>query len=1118
MGKWNTLLWAASSSAVSELDKQPQLVTSTQLASGGFVLVYRVQTSNNALFAEIYDTHGVKTGQTSIFATNAAAPDIIAKSSGGFVIAWISGPVFSPSSSVVAQSFTAHGSADGAVSTIGTGLSSRNASVDAPSLSETSNGNLVISWSLSNGINAREIDVRTLDAHANAISPVSAISPNAFGSGTDTLALSDGQVLIQYTYGPGFAPGASGPSGTRVALYSVDGSITNTNFIDIPATSGALTGSGHLTRLTSGNILVTWNETITVNNVFTSTARGQLFDPSGAALSMGFTISGQIVQSITALGNGGFAVGYVATEAQHSDAVAQIYDGNAVAVGQAFIVSNPNALNAQSPVLTGFGSNDLAIGWTYQASTFGAQDSSLRIYNNAIVGTALDEALSGTSDDDFLVGLDGNDTLLGLAGNDNLDGGAGDDTLNGGVGNDLLLGGLGNDRLDDLDNGSDTLRGEDGNDFITVTHGVGTSAEQIRVEGGIGDDTLVYQNATISSLSADMGDGADLVRLVSVAGSAVITLGAGADILELDSQLGAGLEGTIRVSDFAAGDRVEWSAFLVNSLTGWNSTSNPFATGFLRLAQQGANVIIEMDRDGGGDDYAPLLTFQNRSATSLTAQNLGGYAPGAPVYVGTDGADVVNGTSGDDLVLGRGGNDVLNGLTGNDRLEGGDGADTLVGGLGYDTMLGGLGSDSYEVTEVGDIVFEVAGQGLDQVFAYVDFTLADDVENLIMAYGNQIYGYGNASDNFIVGNAQANVIEGRGGNDRLEGGAGNDFLDGGAGNDVLIGGAGFDLMVGGNGSDSYDVDNINDMVVEQAGEGAADSVFATADYTLSAEVEILVMSAGSQAYGLGNASDNLIVGNAQANVIEGRDGNDLIEGGAGNDTLDGGDGDDSFDGGSGNDVLLGGTGADLLVGGTGSDIYEVDGAGDVVFEQAGAGTADNVYAYVDFTLPTNVENLIMRYGNQSFGTSNAGDNIIIGNGQGNVIEGGAGYDTLTGGTGTDLFIIRPGFGVDVITDFQAGAGSEDAVLFSSSLFPNFNQVMANSAQVGADTWIGDGLGNTVVLVGVQQSALHANDFGFIQPNAAQVGADTRIDDVSVKAGWLADVQKSALHIDDFGFI
>jgi hypothetical protein len=39
--------------------------------------------------------------------------------------------------------------------------------------------------------------------------------------------------------------------------------------------------------------------------------------------------------------------------------------------------------------------------------------------------------------------------------------------------------------------------------------------------------------------------------------------------------------------------------------------------------------------------------------------------------------------------------------------------------------------------------------------------------------------------------------------------------------------------------------------------------------------------------------------------------------------------------------------------------------------------------------------------------------------------------------------------------------------------------MNNSAQVGADTWIGDGLGNTVVLQNVLRSSLHPDDFGFI---------------------------------------
>jgi hypothetical protein len=69
--------------------------------------------------------------------------------------------------------------------------------------------------------------------------------------------------------------------------------------------------------------------------------------------------------------------------------------------------------------------------------------------------------------------------------------------------------------------------------------------------------------------------------------------------------------------------------------------------------------------------------------------------------------------------------------------------------------------------------------------------------------------------------------------------------------------------------------------------------------------------------------------------------------------------------------------------------------------------------------------------------------------------------------------------VDVITDFVAGQGTDDAIYFSRQLFSSFQQVLNNAAQVGQDTWIGDGLGNTVVLQNVGLSSLHPDDFGFI---------------------------------------
>lgn len=220
----------------------------------------------------------------------------------------------------------------------------------------------------------------------------------------------------------------------------------------------------------------------------------------------------------------------------------------------------------------------------------------------------------------------------------------------------------------------------------------------------------------------------------------------------------------------------------------------------------------------------------------------------------------------------------------------------------------------------------------------------------------------------------------------------------------------------------------------------------------------------------------IAVGATVENAVGGA-GADLLIGNSGGNWLTGGAGADVLAGLAGSDVLLGGLGADIMVGGDGSDFYEVDNVGDTVYETPSADY-DTVYAYVNYALPDNAENLVMLYGNQTYGFGNSGNNYIVGNAQANVIQGGAGYDILTGGGGSDLFIVNPGWGVDVITDFVAGAGTEDAVIFSSALFQTFAQVFAASAQVGADTWIGDGAGNTVVLQNVNRGTLSADDFGF----------------------------------------
>jgi serralysin len=172
-----------------------------------------------------------------------------------------------------------------------------------------------------------------------------------------------------------------------------------------------------------------------------------------------------------------------------------------------------------------------------------------------------------------------------------------------------------------------------------------------------------------------------------------------------------------------------------------------------------------------------------------------------------------------------------------------------------------------------------------------------------------------------------------------------------------------------------------------------------------------------------------------------------------------------------------------MIGGTGDDTYVVDNTGDRVVENPGEGI-DTVRATISITLGDNVENLTLLGSGNYRGTGNAGDNVITGNAGSNVLSGaggndtligGAGNDSLSGGTGNDTFVFAAGFGKDTITGFSPGS---DVVQFSSSVFADFEHLLASSAQVGADVVITVDAADSLTLKSVALLGLHAGDFFF----------------------------------------
>ncbi|HVM38653.1 MAG TPA: M10 family metallopeptidase C-terminal domain-containing protein [Sphingomicrobium sp.] len=288
---------------------------------------------------------------------------------------------------------------------------------------------------------------------------------------------------------------------------------------------------------------------------------------------------------------------------------------------------------------------------------------------NEIIGTASADSLTGTSGPDHIRGLGGDDILKGGAGDDVLEGGAGNDQLDGELGSDLLLGGDGNDSLRDTAGGNDILRGEAGNDYLYVERYSSTKsnvvldggsgddfirfygfrASDAEVLGGTGRDDILVSGANVALInggddndridvrssnraSIDGGSGNDHVILGMTQGVYTVTLGAGADILELSSATSINSLVTVTVTDFETGsarDNLSFLNYIRGVLTNWDQSTNPFVSGHLRLVQSGSSTLLQVDRDGAEANFAfvTVITFQNSLASSFTASNLSGYAP-----------------------------------------------------------------------------------------------------------------------------------------------------------------------------------------------------------------------------------------------------------------------------------------------------------------------------------------------------------------------------------------------------------------------------------------------------------------------------------------------------------
>ncbi|WP_208107714.1 calcium-binding protein [Thiopseudomonas denitrificans] len=418
-----------------------------------------------------------------------------------------------------------------------------------------------------------------------------------------------------------------------------------------------------------------------------------------------------------------------------------------------------------------------------------------------------------------------NNIIIGNDGNNVLDGGAGNDQLFGGKGNDTLIGGAGNDRLDGGE-GADLMMGGTGNDTYVVDHVDDVVVEHEGEGIDLVESSITYQltdhveNLTLTGTADIDGTGNELDNIIrGNSGDNILDGGDG------DDQLYGGA-GNDTLIGGAGND-------LLDGGTGADTMMGG-AGDDVYIVDNVNDVVIEHADEGvdlvqASVDYTLTDHVENLTLT---------------------GSGHIRGTGNelDNIITGNSGNNILEGGAGNDTLIGGAGNDLLDGGTGADIMRGGMGNDTYIVDDVGDQVIELAGQGTDLVMASIDYTLTANVENLTLTGEEDLQGTGNELNNIIIGNDGSNV------------------LDGGLGADTLIGGLGDDI---------YFVDNIYDVVIENADEGI-DTVISTVSYQLSDYVENLTLSGSDNINGTGNELDNIIVGNSGDNTLDGGAGNDTF--------------------------------------------------------------------------------------------------------------------------------------------------------------------------------------------------------------------------------------------------
>lgn len=197
--------------------------------------------------------------------------------------------------------------------------------------------------------------------------------------------------------------------------------------------------------------------------------------------------------------------------------------------------------------------------------------------------------------------------------------------------------------------------------------------------------------------------------------------------------------------------------------------------GFAAIRTDAENMLIHIE-DGG-------------SVVGSAGIYSEGFEPSSRLDIIVEGTLEATGVDGYAIQTADSKETVINTGTITGKIYLGSGEDTFDnrGGTVTEGIEGGAGDDTLIVDDADTMLIENGGsEGYDTVQSTVSYTLAENVERLILMGKGAINGTGNDDQSDLFGNKGKNTLSALAGNDILDGKKGDDILEGGDGADTFV--------------------------------------------------------------------------------------------------------------------------------------------------------------------------------------------------------------------------------------------------------------------------------------------------------------------------------------------